>query len=177
MLNRGFQIAGLLAVCMIIYLSIIPGDAQIRTGAPKELEHFVAYLAGAFAIEWAFGRNRRWPVVIIFFIALAGTLELIQSSVPGRTTKMVDWEASLLGAVFGSVFAKLFRKPEPAPPPEPRKVFDYGSLPEPEPEPSPILPEPELAPVLPDRTARWLAHRRDKFRKRRRGKELSALPK
>lgn len=177
MLNRGFQIAGLLAVCLIIYLSIIPGDAQIRTAAPKELEHFVAYLAGAFAIEWAFGRNRRWPVVIIFFIALAGTLELIQSSIPGRTTKMVDWEASLLGAVFGSVFAKLFRKPEPAPPPKPRKVFDYGSLPEPEPAPSPILPEPELAPVLSDRTTRWLAHRRDKFRKRRRGKELSALPK
>lgn len=170
MLNRGFQIAGLLAVCLIIYLSIIPGDAQIRTVAPKELEHFIAYLAGAFALERAFGRNWRWPVVILFFIALAGTLELIQSSIPGRTTKLVDWEASLLGAVFGSVFAKLLHKPEPAPPPKPRKVFDYGSLPEPEPEPSPILPELELAPVLPDRTARWRAQRRDKFRKRRRGK-------
>lgn len=104
-MKRGLQVASVLAVCLIVVLSIIPGDMQIRTGAPKTFEHLVAYLLSGLMLAQAFGGCRRAPIVIAFLVAMAGTLELFQHWVPGRTFDYKDWEASSVGSMVGVALA------------------------------------------------------------------------
>ena len=83
----------------------------MRTGAPKTLEHLTAYALTGIILTQAFGSYRRAPIVIAFLIILAGSLEVLQHWVPGRTTDVKDWEASSLGSVVGVMlgfFASVF---------------------------------------------------------------------
>jgi VanZ family protein len=70
---------------------------QIRTSAPKEFEHFVAYFIVASALALGYRRRVFAPAVGIFLIALAVALEQVQKLVPGRTATLADWEASTMG--------------------------------------------------------------------------------
>ena len=78
---------------------------QIRTSAPKEFEHFVAYFIVAYVLTLGYRHRVFAPAVGVFLIAVAGALELVQKLVPGRTATLGDWEASTMGAIFGTVFA------------------------------------------------------------------------
>jgi VanZ family protein len=100
----------LLSVFLVVLLSVIPGDLQIRTGAPKDLEHFMAYLGVGAILAYAFGPSRRAQLVVIFLVILAGCLETIQHWVPGRTPDIADWLASALGAVAGVAVAHLWTR-------------------------------------------------------------------
>ncbi len=104
-MKRGLQVASVLAVCLIVLLSVIPGDMQIRTGAPKTFEHLVAYLLSGLMLAQAFGGYRRAPIVVVFLVALAGGLELFQHWLPGRTFDYKDWEASSVGSMVGVALA------------------------------------------------------------------------
>jgi VanZ family protein len=104
------RIAAVVSVCMIIYLSLIPGSMEVRTGAPKTLEHLVAYLLSGLALAQAFAGHRRAPMVIVFLIMLAGSLEVFQYWVPGRTTDVKDWEASSLGSIVGVMLARMWHQ-------------------------------------------------------------------
>lgn len=101
------RIVAVVSVCMVIYLSLIPSSMEIRTGAPKILEHFVAYLLSGFALGQAFAGHRRAPIVVLFLVILAGSLEVFQHWVPGRTTNVRDWEASSLGSIVGVMLARI----------------------------------------------------------------------
>jgi VanZ family protein len=100
----GVRLAGVLAVCLVVLLSVIPANLQIRTGAPNAVEHLAAYFVSAVILVQAFGT----PVVITFLIGLAGGLEIVQLWVPGRTFDFQDWELSLLGAMLGVVLGRVW---------------------------------------------------------------------
>jgi VanZ family protein len=109
-MKHGFQVAGVLVVCLIVLLSIIPGNMQIRTGAPNTVEHFAAYLLSGLILARAFGSCRRTPMVIALLIILAGALEIVQLWVPGRTADFADWEASSLGAMTGVLLIRAWHR-------------------------------------------------------------------
>ena len=100
-----FRAAGLFGLGLIVVLSIIPGEMQIRTSSPKGVEHFVAYLMVALALVLGYRQRIYAPAISLFLIAVAGALELFQTLVPGRTATLADWEAGTMGAIFGTVFA------------------------------------------------------------------------
>jgi VanZ family protein len=91
MMKHAFRVAGAVVVCLIVLLSIIPGNMQIRTGAPKTVEHLAAYLLSGLILMQAFGSYRRAAIVIALLVVLAGALEILQLWVPGRTFALADW--------------------------------------------------------------------------------------
>jgi VanZ family protein len=97
--------AGLVALCLVVILSILPGKMQIRTPAPKEFEHFVAYFTVASVLALGYRRNLFALAIAIFLIVVAGALEQVQRLIPGRTARLADWEASTMGVVIGTAFA------------------------------------------------------------------------
>lgn len=99
------RVAGVAVLFLIVVLSIIPGKAQIRTSAPKELEHFVAYFIVASTLALGYRDRLFAPAVGVFLIVVAAALEQVQRLVPGRTATLADWEASSLGALLGAAFA------------------------------------------------------------------------
>jgi VanZ family protein len=99
------RVAGLVGLCLVVVLSIIPGKMQIRTSAPKEFEHFIAYFIVASVLALGYRRWRFAAAISMFLIICAGALEQVQKLVPGRTATLADWEASTIGAIFGTVFA------------------------------------------------------------------------
>jgi VanZ family protein len=109
-MKHAFQVAGVLVLCLIVLLSIIPGNMQIRTGAPNALEHFAAYLLSGLILTRAFGSYRRAPMAITLLIMLAGALEIVQLWVPGRTVDFTDWEASSLGAMTGVLLIRVWHR-------------------------------------------------------------------
>jgi VanZ family protein len=106
------RVAGLIGLCLIVVLSVIPGRMQIRTPAPKEWEHFAAYFLVASTLALGFGIRRPifTTVVLMFMITVSGTLEMVQELVPGRTGRLADFEAGTLGAILGTVCAIVLRK-------------------------------------------------------------------
>lgn len=98
---------GALAVCLIVWLSLIPGAMQTRTPLPKQGEHFLAYLLTAACIALALGRRRSRLYAAGALMALAGALEIGQALVPGRTPGLGDFLASCLGSWAGVGLASL----------------------------------------------------------------------
>ena len=92
---------GLVGCSVIVIASLIPGDMQVRTGAPKLLEHFGAYLATAGLLAMGFARPNARGAIALGLLAFAGLGELAQDYIPGRSTTLADFVASGLGALLG----------------------------------------------------------------------------
>ena len=103
--HRQAYIVAVVTVTVIVLLSVIPGNLQIRTGAPKTVEHLIAYTFSGIVLVRAHGGYRRAPFFIAFLVILAGSLELLQHWIPGRTPDIRDWVASSLGSLVGVVVA------------------------------------------------------------------------
>ncbi len=110
MMRHAFRAAGVLAVCLVVVLSVIPGHMQIRTEAPKAVEHFAAYFLTGLIVARALGSYCRAWLLIGFFMVLAAALEICQLWVPGRTFEVSDWAASALGATIGVVLAHAWER-------------------------------------------------------------------
>lgn len=92
---------------VIVFLSLLPGEIRPQTGAPGELEHFIAYLGAGLFIA---ARYRSPRLRLIFWAAtatLSCILEFLQQFVPGRVPDPYDALASssglTLGILIGSV--------------------------------------------------------------------------
>ena len=96
------RVVGVLGICLVILLSVIPGEVQVRTGSSKGLEYAIAYLVLALVLGAGY-RSFKWAAIgiAILLTALSGTLELIQFWCPGRTPSVADWFAGVFGAVVG----------------------------------------------------------------------------
>ena len=95
--------AGIACLVLIVFLSLIPGNWQVRTGAPGPLEHFVAYLITALVIQVAF---RPRPVALVAALAiLGGSMEILQHFSPGRDPQIIGFLASALGGAAGTYIA------------------------------------------------------------------------
>ncbi|WP_298964702.1 VanZ family protein [uncultured Methylobacterium sp.] len=103
LLPPALGLASMAAVAVICVLSLVPGNERPHTGAPGQVEHFIAYcLTGAVL---ALRLRSRRTGIILGLVVLAGVLETGQIWVPGRTAQVVDFLASSAGAVTGTLLA------------------------------------------------------------------------
>jgi VanZ family protein len=101
--------AGLSCLLLIVLLSIIPGDLQVRTSASKGFEHAVAYLLLGLVLTAAYRNHRRAPLLIAVLLSvMSGLLEVVQHWCPGRTPLLMDWLSGAFGSIIGvSAFVAL----------------------------------------------------------------------
>jgi len=107
--QRSFRILTWCCVIFLAVLSLLPAQDMVRTDAPGQLEHFVAYAGSASIAIAGYGRGGAVRVVGLFFI-YAGVLEYLQHFSPGRDPAIADFAASALGAFFGGVGAALLMR-------------------------------------------------------------------
>jgi VanZ family protein len=86
-------------VALLAYLSLIPGDLQVRTGAPAPLEHTVAYFGTAVLLSLAY--PTKLGLIAAALVSYGGVLELLQTLSPHRHAKLLDACASGAGALLG----------------------------------------------------------------------------
>lgn len=106
---RRVRIAAWGATCLIALASVVPGDFELRTGAPSVLEHFLAYALAGGLFGFAY-LHRQLVIVAGVLIIGAFVLELAQIVVPGRTARLLDALVSGSGAVAGVAAGTYLRR-------------------------------------------------------------------
>lgn len=83
----------------VFVLSVVPPDLRPETGAPRHLEHFVAY----FVTGFCFGLGYRWkPILLAPLLTLfCGLIEVAQRFVPGRHARLSDFVVDALAICIG----------------------------------------------------------------------------
>jgi VanZ family protein len=99
--RRKLRVGAWFCVVLLAYLSLIPGDLQVRTGLSGLLEHLVAYLGTAMLFGLSYPQKRLQ--ISLALVGFAGILETLQNFSPGRTANPLDACASGTGAVLGVV--------------------------------------------------------------------------
>ena len=103
--QRSLRVCAWFCAILLAYLSLIPGDLEVRTGAPTLLEHFAAYFGTAMFFMLGYPRKR--VLIIASLMVYAGFLELGQLISPGRFASIVDATASIFGVGAASALAIL----------------------------------------------------------------------
>jgi VanZ family protein len=103
--QRSLRVCAWFCTTLLAYLSLIPGDLQVRTGAPTLLEHFAAYFGTAMFFMLGYPRKR--VLITASLMVYAGFLELGQLIPPGRFASIVDATASISGVGAASALAIL----------------------------------------------------------------------
>jgi VanZ family protein len=103
--QRSLRVCAWFCTILLAYLSLIPGDLQVRTGAPTLLEHFAAYFGTAMSFMLGYPRKR--VLITASLMVYAGFLELGQLISPGRFASIVDATASISGVGAASALAIL----------------------------------------------------------------------
>jgi hypothetical protein len=85
---------------VIVVSTLFPVEFRPVTGAPVDLERFLAFGAAAGALSLGYPRYR--VLVILLLMALGGILELLQHIVPSRHGHFHDVLAKALGALIGA---------------------------------------------------------------------------
>ena len=106
-----FRILGCATFALITVLALIPGDNQLRTVAPKEFEHFAAYLFIAGALGLGFPTFKGRLMIAIWLVLGGGALELVQNVVPGRIPHLADFLAGAAGVVAGLLDSRAISPP------------------------------------------------------------------
>ena len=101
------QVAAVCSIVLLGILSLMPKVARttLETGIPGYLEHGAAYLFTGALVQLAFARASRW-VILLGLVGYAALLESLQTFVPGREPKLMDFAFSGAGAVLGTVAAR-----------------------------------------------------------------------
>jgi len=107
--------AAWICVVLLAVLSLVPGHAQIRTGAPGIVEHIVAYAATAAVFTLGYPAASRTRIILAL-VCYAGLLEFAQSLVPDRSATVWDFGGSSLGVVLGCLIGAIVAHALPAPP-------------------------------------------------------------
>jgi len=99
--HRTVQIAGLGAIALIVVLSLVPGTERPHTGLPGKIEPMIAYAGTGTILALCTRRYRTLLACFLGLAALAGLMELMQSTVAGRSPSTLDAAASALGGLVG----------------------------------------------------------------------------
>lgn len=94
------RIVGIFGICLVVLVSVIPAEIQVRTTASKGFEHAAAYFLLGLVLTNAYRSIKGSTASItILLIVVSGALELIQTWCPGRTPSVTDWFAGVFGAI------------------------------------------------------------------------------
>jgi hypothetical protein len=102
---KTLKASGWLCVGLLVWLSWIPADLEIRTGMAGQIEHAIAYGGTGAILAFAYQEPRRWRIAA-GLVVLAGIMEVGQLWVPGRTSQFIDFAASSVGAVMGVLMGR-----------------------------------------------------------------------
>lgn len=101
--QRIIRVGSWSCVLFLAFLSLLPSNLEIRTGAPDELEHFLAYFIAA--VLFSLGYPGRRFLVAVTLVMTAVFLEALQVFAPGRSVRLLDAWFSGAGAISGVVAA------------------------------------------------------------------------
>jgi VanZ family protein len=104
-LERLFRPLTWACVVLLAVLSLTPGDYMVRTGAPGDLEHFVAYLGTGVIACLGYARRFGYFVSAVLLCGYAGVLEVGQIWAPGRHPDFIDFASSSVGVIAGMLLA------------------------------------------------------------------------
>ena len=101
------QVAAVCSILLLGILSLMPRVARtaLETGFPGYLEHGVAYLFTGVLVQLALARANPW-VILLGLVGYAALLEALQTFIPGREPKLIDFALSGAGAVLGTMTAR-----------------------------------------------------------------------
>jgi hypothetical protein len=97
-----------LAVVTIILLSVVPGDIRPNMMASQDYEHFSAYLVTGCLFAMGYSSSVQVMISGSMLSVLAGTLEIAQLWIPGRSSKASDAMVGMLGAWVGLCVTWIF---------------------------------------------------------------------
>lgn len=99
------------AACLIALplLSLLPADQIERTGAGKNLEHFIAYFGTGLLLTLGIADPRRRLLAALALVALAGTLEVAQSFTLTRSSELAQFLGGASGASAGLLAGTMCR--------------------------------------------------------------------
>jgi VanZ family protein len=101
------RILSIVGIVLIATLSLVPGDLQIRTGMPKTVEHFGAYLGVSFILVLGRSSIAYAVAAAVLLSGFSFLMEVFQEFIPGRTGELRDAAASSAGAFTGAIAANL----------------------------------------------------------------------
>jgi hypothetical protein len=109
MLSRScaLRTIGWIGVAMIVVLSLVPGWARPQNvlGLPGGYEHLLAYMLTAGTLGLAYREATSRALLLTLLVICAALLEIAQIWVPGRTSQLIDFGASSIGAGGGLLTA------------------------------------------------------------------------
>lgn len=97
-MTRALRVAASACVLLVIYLSLIPKDFEVRTGLPGQIEHVAAYFGAGLLVIRAARPRPDWLAAALLCV-LACVLEVLQLWVPGRNSQVIDAVASCTGVL------------------------------------------------------------------------------
>ena len=99
------RISAWMLLAVIVVLTLVPPAIRPVTRVPHSVEHYAIFLlTGAlFALSYEIRTNLFFVVAVIF----SGCLELVQSYVPGRHTRLSDAFVDAIGACIGIAVVRL----------------------------------------------------------------------
>lgn len=99
------QFIGSFSIALIALLSLVPGGLRPHSGAPKQIEHFIAYILAAAILTFGFSKSRNPMIIGAALCLYAAVLEIAQTVIPGRDGNVMDFLISSSGALLGCLFA------------------------------------------------------------------------
>lgn len=107
------RIGAWLAVPTIIVLSVLPGKMRPHVLGNNYAEHFAAYLIAGTLFAVGYRRPMQLLSSGVLFAICAGSLELVQLWIPGRTASVNDFEVSTVAAWIGLLAVVVVRRAHP----------------------------------------------------------------
>lgn len=105
-LSRAIRFAAVCCWLLLTVLSLLPGELRPHTISSGNLEHMLAYSVAACLTRMGFSRlDSRWQVA--GFSVMAAAFEIGQLWIPGRHFGLDNWATSTMGAVAGTMLARL----------------------------------------------------------------------
>jgi VanZ family protein len=108
LVERLFRPLTWICVALLAVLSLTPGDYMLRTAAPGDYEHFVAYLGTSVIASLGYARRVGYLAPAVLLCAYAGLLEMAQNWSPGRHPDLIDFASSSAGVIAGVILVRVW---------------------------------------------------------------------
>ena len=87
----------------VVFVTLSPISFRPVTGGPVDIERFIAFAVLGAVFCLAYPKHR--VLVLVFLVAVAGALEVLQHLIPTRHGRLSDAAVKVLGAATGVILA------------------------------------------------------------------------